>query len=211
MHCHDSEIVGEYFDKKYPERDKRATSLLFRRGEKSRISSVKRMIQTTEAMSVLDIGCSDGYLLSQILDGRPSLISLVDLSEKNIKAVERRLSFSADKIVTYSCDFRAMDIVNPYDIVIAIGVLDYYPDWIESVTLLLNATKGILVFDLPKSGTGHSMLRKLWLRHNGIKVFPITKRELTEKLEKFESPSEIIELPLNFLVGISVDNPFRLV
>ena len=71
----------------------------------------------------------------------------------------------------------------------------------------MSRTKGILIADFPKSGTFHSMARRIWLGLNRIKLNTISGPGLDRFLRSLGMNFEVKELDLNWMVKIGNSEP----
>ncbi len=199
-----TERLRKYFEKLYPTRERPGAGLLFRKGELLRIEALRNLLPSLDGLSLLDVGCGDGFVISQLISSRLSLIRLLDIVEGNLRYAVDRLKGSADIVEFEKGDvFSKSSSKEKYDVVIAIGLLDYYQNHSEMLKYLLNYSKGTLIFDIPRPGTLHLQLRKAWLAMHGIRVFSLSRKDIDQLLKPFDMQQTVIELPLQFIIKLS--------
>lgn len=174
----------------------------FRKGEKQRIASVRKWIAEADYQSVIDIGCGDGYFLSEVLDKKVKLLRMEDINANNILIAEERFAARAERVETVIADsFLAFDD-REYDIVMAIGLFDYYRDWRLILDKLMERTHDTLIVDFPKSFTFHALIRKIWLFINKVSLFTITEKRLNDLVIETGLDCEIKGVSSNWMVKI---------
>lgn len=193
--------VLDYFSNSYPRRSFWA-NLLFRRGEGQRISTLKRWLSGCQFTSLLDVGCGDGYFLSQSLPGKIELMRLEDINPGNIRLASARLNKMAGKLEVAATDSFLCHDTRQYDVVLAIGLLDYYSDWPHILETLLKRTKQVMIFDCPRANTLHSVLRKVWLLLHNISLSTIAEREINNNFILNDCPYEIEKLASSWMIKI---------
>lgn len=170
-----SDALQRYFGKRYPNRDQWLGANVFRAGETARRQIVGRSLPELDGLDVLDVGCGDGAFLASIVRGRPRLLRLEDLIADSVEAAHHRLSDRAERIEVGVVDSANADCEQGFDIVMAIGVTDYQPNWIRFVDQLLRRTKGRLIVDIPRTDDVRNQLRRLWLWLHGITLQTATR------------------------------------
>ncbi|MFH1071602.1 MAG: hypothetical protein V1794_18430 [Candidatus Glassbacteria bacterium] len=199
----DSRKVRHYFDRWYPDRSSSAAGL-FRRGEKERLAAVAGWLPHLEGMSVLDAGCGDGRLLAQTMHGTPRLLRLEDIVARNVLAASRLLKNRADRLEAVAADIGIPPDRRKFDVVLALGITDYYMDWPGMIRCLLARTESTLLIDFPRGNTLHSRLRKLWLALFGLGLHATDRGTLNCLLAGMGLKFEITSQRLNWLVKIEV-------
>lgn len=159
--------IERYFTARYPAASSRLQGAL-RKGEVERRVALARWLPDLSGLSVLDAGCGDGASLASVARGRPSLVALEDLVLRQAEMAASRWRGRADRV-----EARGVDVTDPgpsdrYDVVVALGVLDYAASWTDAIAALLGRTAGLLVCDVPRSGRWHHALRRLWLASQGL-------------------------------------------
>ncbi len=195
------ENVRSYFENKYPDRTG-LSGIIFRRKEDQRTRLAREWFPSARDISVLDIGCGDGRFLSGIFDGVLRSLTLEDLVPANIQRAKTCLEGRADELNVNVTDSYQVRDNKKHDLVLAIGLFDYYDNWPDLILKLLDRTKGILMADFPKSGTLHSVARKIWLGLNHIKLSTINSDGLIRLLKSTGGNLETRELDFNFMIRI---------
>ena len=202
--ANDNNAVKRYFSEVYPERSK--NNIVFRRGEAQKICIIGKWIADLPISSVLDIGCGDGVLLAQILAKRIKLIRLEDFILKNIRRASVSLTPLADIIESDIIDVMKSSSPFRYDLVLAVGIFDYYPHWSDFLLKLLRRVGSYLILDFPRSYTLHAAVRRPWLAYHGIRLHTIGKHDLIRFLDGTRLYYEISETSINWLVKITKAN-----
>ena len=195
-------MVSDYFAKHYPKRRSRLARLLFRRGEPERLAFVRALVPYTEGMRILDAGCGDGSFLSRALHGSPSSIHLEDLVPEQLEIAYQQLLYKTDTITTGVCDSKSHTDADGYDLILALGISDYEPDWQALVAGLSARCRGELIIDFPKTGTLQGLVRRIWLRRHHLRLHAASKSEIEETLRACRVDGAISELRLQWLVRI---------
>ncbi len=172
--------VGRYFARIYPRRESFLNGLVFRRADASSRSQLAHLLESVEKLEVLDVGCGDGNLAASVLKGTPSKLRLEDLVADNVERAAHNLSGRAARL-----EYEVVDLTNHsdkqcYDLVLAIGVLDYYADWKSLISSLIARTRGILVFDMPRKGRLIHSMRRCWLSLYGMQLQTVSEKQLRE-------------------------------
>jgi protoporphyrinogen oxidase len=194
--------VQKYFLKSYSKRSRGLTSVFFRRGESDRLKYTRRWIPQCEGLDILDTGCGDGTFLAQILNGYPRYIRLEDCVADNSTRAYQKLENRADQVEAVAVDTALVKDSRQYDVVFALGILDYEPDWPGLIRSLLARSRGFTILDFPKAGTFHALIRRLWLGLHQVKLQTGSRSSLNTILAKNHGDVEIIDLPLHWLLRI---------
>lgn len=198
----DSQRLRQYFEKRYPLRGGTLWAPLFRQGESLRLQRLKSWVPNWEKLEVLDAGCGDGAFLKNLLQGRPARLRLEDIVESWTDMARERLLDCADSIETATIDVRDTDDSSTYDVVLALGVFDYSADWPGLMASLLRRCRGMLLVDFPKSGTWHSVLRRNWLRLQGVTLHSARREELDTLMTHVGVTAHIEDLPIQWIARI---------
>ncbi len=195
--------LRRYFAR-YPGRDSRAARFLFRRGEDERLHLLQSWLPDWDGLTVLDAGCGDGVFLARLLAGRPRLVRLEDFVERWTTIAAARLKGHADTVEAVTTDVTSVQGDARYDIVVALGLLDYTPDRLNLLQCLIKRACGVIVVDFPRRGTLHSLVRRIWLRLRGVRLYPATREELMALFESADVTARIEGLPLQWVAYIDV-------
>lgn len=161
------DALARYFEH-HPGRRGPVRRHLVRRGEGETIDLLSSVLPDLTSWSALDVGCGDGAALAGFLRGRPSLLRLEDIVAARAETAARRLAGRADRVVAASADGTATESGERFDLVVALGVLDYYRDWPARLARLADRCRHWLVVDLPRSDRSHHLLRRAWLTLHGL-------------------------------------------
>jgi SAM-dependent methyltransferase len=183
---HTDRAITDYFQSVYPQRESPLARIAFRRGEQARLHDISQWLPSVVGRSLLDAGCGDARfldaLLARGLAGRPQVIRLEDLIVANVRAATARMSGRAEVVdgdVYDSCS-----AVGPavHDIVLAIGILDYWPDWPQRLAHLISRSRGVAIVTLPVPSGLHYRARRVWLARHGIALQRVTEHDLQTAL-----------------------------
>ena len=176
------DAVARYFERRYPARASWLSGTIVRRGERELSGLLRSWLPSKDGFDLLDVGCGDGTLLSQILLARPRRLRLEDLIPANVSAATALLRGRAHEIEGVIGDAGTLVDPSTYDVVLATGVLDYYPRWQQLLRTLVARSRGTLIFDVPRGGCFHHQLRRIWLATQGISLQVPTGDELATVL-----------------------------
>jgi trans-aconitate methyltransferase len=197
-----SRAVQAYFETRYPRRASWIGALACRRGEELRLAQLRRWVPTCAGLSILDAGCGDGEFLWRFLRQRPRRLRIEDFAASQLALARARLCERADEFTACSADIRCSGDQQSYDLVLALGVFDYTPDWPALLRSLLRRTHGVLCADVPKAGTLHGCLRRVWLRTQGIGLQSASRRTLAAVLDPIRGTVDVVDLPLHWMLRI---------
>jgi SAM-dependent methyltransferase len=193
--------VLQYFKNKYPDRS-RTINVFFRKGEKQRIRLIKKWMSETSFSTVLDVGCGDGYFLSEVLEKEVELARIEDVNPFNIARARQKLIDKSVCVEAAVVDSFLSKENKRYDMVLAIGLSDYYRDWRLIIGKLINRTNESLIVDFPRAYTFHALIRRLWLYINKLELFTVTASSLKNLIVQFGFKYEIIKVSSNWMVLI---------
>jgi hypothetical protein len=175
--------VQRYFDKSYPVRGTLLANLGFRRCQYEAAEFIGCLGLPLDEGSLLDYGCGDGEFLASVLGARrstPTRLS-VRLEDSTARELSRAKSVVSPLVahVDAVCNGDASDGPRA-DVVFAVGVLDYYPDWRIRLSDLAARANVYLVFTMPRRRPAGHLKRRLWLLLHGISISRTTRAELSE-------------------------------
>jgi SAM-dependent methyltransferase len=183
--------VAHYFSEYYPGRTG-FLSRFFRKGEAELRAMTKRAIEAGPCRSILDLGCGDGLMLKAALPHRLDRLLLVDLVGANVEAAAAALKPLARDVETRVADVREVDAAASFDLVLMLGVLDYLPDWPDTLHRLASTVSGRLLVDLPRSDRFWHRLRHLRLSLFGVALFRATRGEIERVFDGLPGRVEIV-------------------
>jgi protoporphyrinogen oxidase len=198
--------VKSYFANHYPQKISGPKKLIYKRGIHERLPIINKWIPNLEGLKVLDAGCGDGDFLDQLLYGQPSKLRLEDLVQERAELSHKKLLLKADVIESSTIDCNMSSDQDRYDLVFALGIFDYERNWPSLLANLSVRCKGTMIIDFPKSKTFHEFCRKWWLRKYGIRLKSADRYGLEALLKQHNYSTEIVELPLQWLVCLSIKN-----
>ena len=194
--------LSAYFDVAYPPRTSLAGKAFFRHGENERARIVREWLPSTRGVSLLDAGCGDGVFLRSILAGRPARIVCEDISESAVRAAERTLAGCAD-LVTGAVRDATNEGSGGFDVVLAIGMLDYASDWLAALTNLVRRSNGVVIANVPRREHCRNWLRHLWFSLHGIEFHSVPRRQVTRGAASFGRPFALQHTPYDWFVRIA--------
>ena len=195
--------LAEYFQAFYPSRDSFLGRLFFRHGERKRIKLIRSWLPSVRGLSVLDVGCGDGKLLSELMIDRARSICLEDISLSALCDAKKRLSGFSDQLSTSVVD--SFDVSSSgFDVVLAIGVVDYRSDLSAALRKLVSRTNGILIVDVPRSSHPRNWLRYLWFKLRGLDLLLVTSGRLRRALVDGGFSFDVEKGPFEWFIRIRV-------
>lgn len=198
-----SSVVNAYFEDFYPPRDSFTGRLFFRSGEKERRRAICAWLGSTEGLRILDAGCGDGVFLHSLLDGRPAELVYEDLSARAVKAADGELARAGES--TEGVVWNALvERDGPFDVVLAIGMLDYQNDWAQAVTKLLKRASGVVIVSVPRRGHPRNWLRYVWLRLRGLRLQTARLSGIRGAMSRCGLPFDVQRARYDWLVRIGV-------
>ena len=90
-----------------------------------------------------------------------------------------------------------------FDVVLAIGVTDYNPNWDAIIANLCRRARGTVIVDFPIAGGLRAVARKSWLRWHGVTLRRTTLEELRPMLARHARDIETVDLGLNCAVKMT--------
>ncbi|MES2319268.1 MAG: class I SAM-dependent methyltransferase [Pseudomonadota bacterium] len=170
--------LTHYFSHRYPKRKSRLSGTVFRVGEAERIQIARAFCGATTGLHVLDVGCGDGEFLANVLEGRPATLTLSDLSMDSLATARETMRAHCADIATVAGDFQSALPERQFDLVLAIGVLDYWQDWRHMLGQLAVLTSGRLLISMPPEGVPRHWLRRIWLACQGVRLQTVSRDHL---------------------------------
>jgi len=192
-----------YFEDMYPSRSSFWGSLVFRHGEKERIRIIRRWLPSVRGLTVLDAGCGDGESLATALPDRPAQIRLEDLSADALHQAAARLAGSTDALVAEVVDVFDADS-HDFDVVIAVGVLDYHADLPRALHALLLRTRRVLIVDVPRMSHPRNWLRRVWFAFRDVDFQLASFEQVRRVAAGCGHPFDIERGPYEWFLRISV-------
>jgi SAM-dependent methyltransferase len=119
------ETHAERFDRLYTSTDT-ATRLLRQGPRRSREFAVS-VVASRSSPSVLDVGCGPGRVAQEVLEAGASKYVGVDFSGEMLALARDRLA-RFDEVELIEANFLELDLDDEYDVVLALGLFDYFKD-----------------------------------------------------------------------------------
>jgi SAM-dependent methyltransferase len=125
---------------------------LFRRSIRLRFERVMTVCRPVVGQTVLDIGCGTGTYSINFARRRAARVLGIDMAPQMIAVAQQR---SVNQGVNTRCSFECvslteLSISEPFDYVVAMGVLDYVADADAFIDKALTATRRTACFSLPR-------------------------------------------------------------
>ena len=191
-----------YFETVYPSRDSPLNGIQFRLGERERISAVRTLLYGRDCSEVLDVGCGDGVFLHAVLPPEARRVRVEDIVPARVSEAAKRVQQRERVVEAAIADINAPPAVGTtFDVVIAVGVLDYNPDWHNIIPRLLRRSRGTLIVDFPNAACVYAENRRAWLRSHGLECRYIALGELQSLLGAY-AHVVVKDLQYNWLVRI---------
>lgn len=199
----DVQAIRKYFETVYPPRQASSKVTLFRRGEADRIATVRKLLRDSNCTKVLDVGCGDGFFLDAVLPPYTEYVRVEDIVPSRLVEAVRRVKRPNRVVESGIADVNDPPVDDTtFDVVMAIGVLDYNPDWHAIVPRLLRRAHGMLIVDFPNVRCAHARQRALWLRSHGVKCRFVSRFELDGLVAPYGLGRVVESSPYNWLVLI---------
>lgn len=115
------------------------------------------------------VGCGDGKFLSSIISGYPKKIVIEDISSSNISEAYQNLKNKAEDVEKHVCNSLIAEFGN-FDLVLAIGIFDYYPNWKNFLKKLLLHSQECIIISLPRIDHLRNWVRFVWFLIHGIQL-----------------------------------------
>lgn len=194
--------INNYFTHKYPERNNFWGQLFFRHGELERRRIVCKWIPSTRNISIIDVGCGDGKFLSSIISGYPKKITIEDISSFMVSEAYKNLYNRAEIVEKKVCNSLVIKSGN-FDLILAIGIFDYYPNWEEAFKNLLLRSKHCIIASFPRVNNPRNWCRFIWFYILGIKLQLLNRKQLTNTFVSFGFPFEIERSRFEWFVRVT--------
>lgn len=178
--------TAEEFDSIYDDKGgiiTRAANRIFRKGMKQRFNLVLRLCGS-KGRTLLDIGCGAGRFCIP-LGERGVIVNGIDYSNEMIKIAKKYLDNYCKRTgkklnVTYECSDFIRDFApkNKFDMVIAIGVMDYIKEPLKFMKKMKSCAKEKALVSFPAKFTPQMPIRKIWLMTKKCPVYFYTKNQV---------------------------------
>ncbi len=193
--------IRKYFSHRYPGRRSFLGRILFYHGESERRRIVSQWIPSTQGITINDVGCGDGKFLSSIISGYPKKIVIEDISSSTILIAYQNLKNMAEVVEKYLCNSLTSEFGH-FDLVLAIGIIDYYPNWEDIINKLLVRSQECIIVSFPRIDHPRNWLRFIWFLFHGIQLQMLNHKILTNAISKLELPFEIQRSGFEWFVRI---------
>jgi ubiquinone/menaquinone biosynthesis C-methylase UbiE len=127
---------------------------------------------------ILEIGCGTGVHTKGFIEAGASSVTGVDLSPGMLKIAAARLKQYEGRFELLESDFMDTRFQRPFDVVTAVGVLDYVADPIAFIKKAMELASRYFIATFPRTGTLRSRLRSVRLGLKGCPVYFYSEAQL---------------------------------
>jgi len=161
-------------------------------------------MQECRGTDVLDVGCGDGCFLEAVLTPHVRRIRVEDLVPARVSEAARRVGGAGRTVEAAVADINepARD-GDAFDVVLAIGVTDYNPNWDAIIANLCRRARHTVIVDFPIARGMRGAARRLWLGWHGVTLRSTTLEELRPLLARHAGAIEVVDLGLNYTVRLT--------
>jgi len=181
---------------------------IFRKGMRERVALTVKSCGRNN--TILDVGCGSGRV-AILLSNKGNKVTGIDCSLEMIKlAGANKINYEKennkiDVNFYYSDIMEESDNNNKYDIVIALGVLDYIDDPTSFMRKIVNCANKKVIVTFPDKFTMQTPLRKLWLLIKRCPVYFYTFKQLKDIIASLGiNDYEIIKMSSGYWVEIRI-------
>ncbi len=129
--------------------------------------------------TVLDVGCGSGRIGEDALEAGAAAYVGVDFSEPMLELARARLGRFGSRATIVHGDFLAVPLEGPFDVVLGLGVFDYWAEPHHFTRRMYELCSGEVVASFPKWSWLKGPIRKLRYEIiNDCPIFNYTEREL---------------------------------
>ena len=164
---------AQKFDAIYSHRKSRLGNILdkiFRRDMYQRFAFSMRESEPVASRTFLDVGCGTGWYSLELAKRGARKVVGIDLSARMLKIARERLE-EKDVVDFLEADFMEYEPGVAFNVVIAIGLMDYLEDPFPALKKMRAWTKDKCILSLPRAGTARTMVRKARLKLKGCPVY----------------------------------------
>lgn len=137
-----------------------------------RLQFIRDLATELKPSRVLDVGCGSGRFAVALARQGATVVGLDFAPEMLALAREKAAAAGVvDRCEFLNADFMAWDWGEPFDLVLAVGVLDYVPEAAPFVARLASASRGTTVISFPRRYHPLVPVRIARLRLSGCPVF----------------------------------------
>lgn len=168
-------LAGD-FDRLYDDARQTAVSRWLNRRFRSDIVGRYRAalahVASTQARSVLDVGCGPGHYLSALAKmGVPRLVG-IDLSERMLELARRNLAAQGSTgVELVQRDFLGWETTEQFDVVLALGYFDYFDNPVEHLSRMRALARHSVFASFPSRHWFRAPFRRVRRALRGTRVF----------------------------------------
>jgi len=139
-------------------------------GHSERMAWVLSELEGVSGCHVLDAGCGEGTYAAA-LASRGHRVTAIDFSPAMVEATRAlaRAAGVSQRVEVIHADLRSWLPRAPYDVVLCLGVAEYYDDASEMLERLCDLASDRFLISLSRTAGGpRNVLRRCWLLSNGV-------------------------------------------
>jgi SAM-dependent methyltransferase len=137
------------------------------------------VVRSYDAPRVLDVGCGSGRVGEHVLDAGAREYVGVDFSEPMLALARERLAHFGPEVLLVQGDFLEVELLGPFDVVLALGFFDYTPDPDRFARRMRELCSGSVAGSFPRWHWFKGPIRKMRYEVlNDCPIFNYTERGL---------------------------------
>jgi 2-polyprenyl-3-methyl-5-hydroxy-6-metoxy-1,4-benzoquinol methylase len=174
------------FDAIYSHRKSRVGNILdkiFRRDMYQRFEFSMTESEPVASRTFLDVGCGTGWYSLELAKRGAKKVVGIDLSTRMLKIAKERLE-EKDVVDFLEADFMEYEPGEAFNVVIAIGLMDYLEDPPPALKKMRAWTNDKCILSFPRARTARTMLRKVRLRLKGCPVYFYSQETIDRLLKE---------------------------
>jgi SAM-dependent methyltransferase len=163
-------------------------------GQSERLAWVLSEVGSERPLEILDAGCGEGLYAVRLAE-MGHRVTAIDFSHAMIEAARARCASSATagRLRLVHADLRSWSASQDFDVVLCLGVADYYDDAPDWLARLFGFARDRMLVSLTKAAAGPRLIaRRGWLRMNGVPFRSYRREDLPRVLDRF--PEQGVEV-----------------
>ncbi|MDQ4131311.1 MAG: class I SAM-dependent methyltransferase [Actinomycetota bacterium] len=167
-----------------------------------RLDFVNDLAEDDPPRRVLDVGCGSGRFGASLAQRGAEVVVGLDFAPEMLVLAEQRCAEAgvADRCTFLEADFLTWEWDEPFDLVLAVGVLDYVAEADPFIARLASASRGTTVISFPRLVHPLVPVRAARLRMNGCPVFFYRRNEVESFGRRHFPSSRVIPFDRDFLL-----------